>query len=574
MIKRLFAIVHLFVGLSLWMAQCAQAQIIPPALYPSLKMDTGLATQAPLPSEAQAAMAAAAQSSAQASIAPRDQFIVVAPAAPGSIFGSQLFGGTFRGTLNQGFNSEYVVALGDRLLVRLWGGINYESSLTVDAQGNVFIPNVGPIAVAGVRSGDLNVVVEKGIRRTYKSNTNVYAALDNSQPVKVFVTGFVRQPGLYGGVASDSPISFLDKAGGVDQSRGSYIDIVVKRGGNIRKRINLYAFLLEGSLDVVQFQDGDVIVVGPRQHAFNVGGEVLNAFDFEFGEASIPLSRALNMARPKPGATHVSIVRRQGSERRSEYHKIAEVGQVMLNDGDAATVTTDRYAGTIQVRIEGAHSGEHAVVLPYGSKLSEVLKQLRPNAMSRLDAIHLYRRSVQLRQEEMLKVALQKIEETALSARSKTFEEANLRSREAELLMRFVERAKQVKPKGLVVLANDQRNDTLLEDGDILVIPERTSLVMVHGEVVFPNAVSWSMGKEVEDYIGQAGGFSQSADTSKLVVIHQNGETLLANSSTSLEAGDEVMVLPKIETKNIEVAKALTQILYQIAFTAKIAFGL
>jgi protein involved in polysaccharide export with SLBB domain len=174
----------------------------------------------------------------------------------------------------------------------------------------------------------------------------------------------------------------------------------------------------------------------------------------------------------------------------------------------------------------------------------------------------------------MLKVALQKIEETALSARSKTFEEANLRSREAELLMRFVERAKQVKPKGLVVLANDQRNDTLLEDGDILVIPERTSLVMVHGEVVFPNAVSWSMGKEVEDYIGQAGGFSQSADTSKLVVIHQNGETLLANSSTSLEAGDEVMVLPKIETKNIEVAKALTQILYQIAFTAKIAFGL
>lgn len=399
-------------------------------------------------------------------------------------------------------------------------------------------------------------------------------ALDNSQPVKVFVTGFVRQPGLYGGVASDSPISFLDKAGGVDQSRGSYIDIAVKRGGKIRKQINLYSFLLDGGLDVVQFQDGDVIVVGPRKHTFNVGGEVLNAFDFEFADASVPLSRALNMARLKPGATHVSIVRRQGSERRSEYHKISDVAQIMLNDGDAATVTTDRYAGTIQVRVEGAHSGEHAVVLPYGARLSEVLKQIQPNAMSRLDAIHLYRKSVQVRQEEMLKVALQKIEEAALSARSKTSEEANLRSREAELLMRFVERAKQVKPKGLVVLANDQRSDTLLEDGDLLVIPERTSLVMVHGEVVFPNAVSWSKGKEVDDYIGQAGGFSQSADTSKLVVIRQNGETLLASGSTSLDAGDEVMVLPKIETKNIEVTKALTQILYQLAFTAKIAFGL
>jgi len=578
-IKRLFTFVFLFLALGMGM-QGVFAQIIPQGLFPSLKMDAGLASQPQLAAELQAAVAAqqaqggGGGAAPSGGIAPRDQFVVVSPAAPGSVFGSQLFGGTFRGTLNQGFNSDYVVAIGDRLLIRLWGGVNQESSMTVDGQGNIFIPNVGPIPVSGVRSGDLNAVVERAVHRTYKSNTNVYAALDNSQPVKVFVTGFVRQPGLYGGVASDSPISFLDKAGGVDQSRGSYIDIVVKRGGTVRKRINLYAFLLEGGLDVVQFQDGDVIVVGPRQHAFNVGGEVLNAFDFEFADSSIPLKRALDMARVKPGATHVSIVRRQGSERRTEYHPIADAGQIVLNDGDAVSVSADRYAGTIQVRVEGAHSGEHAVVLPYGAKLGDVIKQLRPNEMSRLDAIHLYRKSVQARQEEMLKVALQKVEEAALSARSMTSEEAALRSREAELLMRFVERAKQVKPKGLVVLAEDQRNETLLEDGDVLVIPERTSLVMVYGEVVFPNAVSWSKGKDIGDYIGLAGGFTQSANTSKIVVVRQNGETQLASASSVLEPGDEVMVLPRIETKSIEVTKALTQILYQIAFAAKIAFGL
>lgn len=506
--------------------------------------------------------------------APRDQLVVVAPAAPGRVFGSQLFGGTFRGTLNHGFNPDYVIAIGDRLNVRLWGAFNFDGNLTVDQQGNVFIPNVGPVAVAGVKSGELNAVMERAIRRVYRSNTGIYAALDASQPVKVYVTGFVRQPGLYGGLASDSPISYLDKAGGVDQERGSYVDILVKRGNTVRKRINLYSFLLDGTLDIVQFQDGDIIVVGPRQHTFRVDGEVFNAYDFEFADAAIPLARALAMAKPKPGVTHVSIVRRQGAERRSEYHPIADIANVVINDGDSVTVTSDRYVGTIQVRVEGAHSGEHAIVLPYGAKLKDVLAQIRPNPMSRLDAMQLYRKSVQARQKEMLAVALRKVEEAALSARSKTAEEAGLRTREAELIMKFVERAKQIEPRGQVVLDQAQKGETLLEDGDVIVIPERTSLVMVHGEVVFPNAVSWKTGSTIEDYIRQAGGFTQGADTSKIIRFGADGATELVDGSVKVAAGDEIMVLPRIETKSFEVTRSLTQILYQIAFSAKVAFGL
>jgi hypothetical protein len=46
----------------------------------------------------------------------------------------------------------------------------------------------------------------------------------------------------------------------------------------------------------------------------------------------------------------------------------------------------------------------------------------------------------------------------------------------------------------------------LLEDGDVIMIPEKTSLVMVHGEVLFPNAVSWQDGMDVDDYIKNAVG--------------------------------------------------------------------
>lgn len=83
-------------------------------------------------------------------VGPREQYVVVNPAPPGRMFGSHLFSRDFRGTLNQGFNPDYVVSIGDRVQVRLWGAFNFDGALTIDAQGNIYIPNVGPIAIAGV----------------------------------------------------------------------------------------------------------------------------------------------------------------------------------------------------------------------------------------------------------------------------------------------------------------------------------------------------------------------------------------------------------------------------------------
>lgn len=548
---------------SVFMTQASQAQSSLQGVSPEI-LESILRVQA----------GGAGQGTATQSATPKEPMVVVAPAPQGKVFGSQLFGGTFRGTLSPGFNPEYLLAVGDRVIVRLWGGVTYEGAFTLDPLGNIFVPNVGPIALAGIRNGDLNSVVDRAARKVYKNVIGVYAALDVSQPVKVFVTGFVRQPGLYSGLASDSALSYIDKAGGVDQDRGSYVDIQVKRGNEIRKRINLYRFLLEGMLDLVQFQDGDVIVVGSRKNSIAVAGEVFNSYEFEFAEPRISLRDALAIAQPRAGATHVSVVRKQGSERRSEYHAIGDVDGVTIHNGDTVFVTSDRYAGTIQVRVDGAHSGQHAVVLPYGARLKDVLSQLKPNVMTNLDGLQLYRRSVQERQREMLALSLRKLEEAALSARSATAEEATLRAKEAELLMRFVDRAKTIQPKGQVVLNQAERDDTLLEDGDILIIPERTSLVMVHGEVLFPNAVSWRSGFKTDDYITKVGGFTQGADTSKVVILRQTGDAQVVSSGVSVMAGDEIMVLPKIETKSYEVTRSLTQILYQIAVTSKIVFGL
>jgi hypothetical protein len=305
-----------------------------------------------------------------------------------------------------------------------------------------------------------------------------------------------------------------------------------------------------------------------------VQGDVFNSYDFEFRHSNISVTEALSWARPKPGATNITIIRKQGLAKRSEYHPIGTAAGRMLQDGDTLIVSTDRYAGTIQVRIEGAHSGEHAMILPYGSNMRAVLAKIRPNSMSQMTAIQIYRPSVAARQKEMMNVALQKLEEASLSAQSSTKEEASLRVQEAQLISRFVAKARNVVPKGEVIINQKNLDGILLEDGDVISIPQKTSLVLVHGEVLFPNAVSWEKGLRPKDYIAKCGGLTQKSGNARVIVIRQNGAAENAEDVDQINPGDELMVLPKYESKNIEVTRGLSTILYQLAVAAKVVLTL
>jgi len=69
--------------------------------------------------------------------------------AQSKMFGAQLFGGTFRANTGAGFNPNYQISIGDRIALHLWGAFMFDGQLVGDPQGNIFIPNGGPVAVAG-----------------------------------------------------------------------------------------------------------------------------------------------------------------------------------------------------------------------------------------------------------------------------------------------------------------------------------------------------------------------------------------------------------------------------------------
>lgn len=481
------------------------------------------------------------------------------------IFGEQLFRGAFSTTSGSTFNDNYVINIGDNVQVRMWGAYQYAATMTVDPQGNIFLPNVGPVRIAGVRNGQLQSVVQSAIERIYRSNVGVYASLEQAQPVKVFVTGFVNQPGYYGGLAADSVLSYLDRAGGVDPKRGSYIDVQVLRDGQVAQRINLYDFLIMGRLSPFSFKDGDVINVAPQKQTFAISGRVQNEYVFEFGVNDLTISDVLAVANPLADATNVSITRASGKAKTAEYYALGEAQNIPVQNGDTLVVTSDRHVGTIAVQVTGAHEGNGAVVLPYGARLKDVIAQLEPSALANVNHLTIYRDSVKASQKASINRALDRLEEMTLATQSTTREEAQLRAEDAKLVGQFIAKARHIEPTGRVVVVPNSWQDIILEQGDIIHIPAQTSVIMVNGQVRHQGALTFNADLTVGDYIAKSGGFDNNANSDEILVMHQNGETSVVNTAYRIQQGDEIMVLPKVRTRRVEIARGIAQVIYQLA---------
>ena len=481
------------------------------------------------------------------------------------IFGEQLFRGAFATTSGSTFNDSYVINVGDNVQVRMWGAYQYAATMTVDPQGNIFLPNVGPVRIAGIQNGQLQSVVQSAIARIYRSNVGVYASLEQAQPVKVFVTGFVNQPGYYGGLAADSVLSYLDRAGGIDPKRGSYIDVQILRGGQVVQKINLYDFLIMGRLSPFSFQDGDVINVASQKQTFSISGKVQNEYVFEFGVDDLTISDVLAVAKPLADATNISITRASGKAQTSEYYAINDAKSVPVNNGDTLVVTSDRHAGTIAVQVTGAHKGNGAVILPYGARLKDVIAQLEPSSLANVNNLTIYRESVKASQKTAINKTLDRLQEMTLATQSTTREEAQLRSEDAKLVEQFIAKARQIEPTGRIVVVPNSWQDIILEQGDIIHIPAKTSVITVNGQVRHQGALTFNADLTVGDYIAKSGGFDDNADTEQILVMHQNGETSVVNTAYRIQEGDEIMVLPKVKTRKVEIARGIAQVIYQLA---------
>ncbi|MDT0500422.1 MULTISPECIES: polysaccharide biosynthesis/export family protein [unclassified Halomonas] len=490
-------------------------------------------------------------------------------------FGANLFEGGFRGTMADGLNPGYTIKPGDQVTLRAWGAVELDQVAMVDAQGNIFIPSIGPLRVQGQNSSQLDASVRSAIESVYPENVQVYTNLQGVQPVGVFVTGYVENPGRYAGTPSDSLLYFLDQAGGIDNDLGSYRDIRVMRSNRTVARVDLYDFLLDGTLARPQFRDGDTIVVEERGPAVAVLGDVKREYRYELTGNQLSGAEVTRLARLQSGVSHVLLRGSRTDGPFAHYYSLAEFADQSVYSGDEVTFSNDARSETIVVELEGSYFGPSRYALPRNARLGELLDAIAvPKQMTAVHSISLKRESVRRQQAQSLEESLRRLEMTYLGTPSRTSEEASSRAQEAKLIQDFVKRARRVEPSGrLVVAHNDRISDIRLQDGDVVTIPESSDSILVSGEIVVPQAVVFKPGLSAMDYIEGAGGFSSRADDDHILLVRQNGAVVDADG-TRLRPGDEILVMPKVPTRNLELATSITQILYQIAVATKVAVDL
>jgi len=494
------------------------------------------------------------------------------------VFGYNLFNGSFSQNTQHRYNPEYLISIGDTINLKMWGAFEFEAKTTVDSQGNVFIPKVGTVSILGVRNDKLSKSIEDAVKKVFKKSVFIYADLESYQPVSIFVTGAVNKPGLYEGLSSDSVIQFIDKAKGINAKSGSYRKIKVLRQNKEIYSVDLYKFLLSGSLELFQFHMGDVVVVESIENYIEITGDVKRPYRFEMINNSVTLGEVLNVVLPNPTLTNFTVTKyNQDNEQSISIYPIKENLDMTINTGENINFIPDHNSKNIQIKISGEHANIHNIVVEKGTSLQEVFDKIALTNMSDASSFKLYRKSVAMEQKKLLHAQLNDLEAKTLTAGSLTTEEATIRKQEAELVMNFIARAKEVEPKGQVIINKDSNLSSIyLEDEDNIYIPKKSHMVIVQGEVMLPGAQTYVEGMSFHEYIDSCGGYSFRANDENILIIQKNGKVTTYNDSSlfgddyKINPGDSILVLGKVDTKYLQVIKDITQIVYQLAIGAAV----
>lgn len=489
-------------------------------------------------------------------------------------FGANLFAGGYETERINGLNDNYTIAIGDKINVWLWGAVNYSNVVTVDNQGNIFIPEVGPIRVQGVRSSDVNQYVVSKIRKVYTQNVNVYVNLLSVTPVSIYLAGHVIRPGQYAGMASDSVLYYLKRAGGIDPERGSYREIIILRKKRKIYSIDLYDFIHTGNMPTVDFKDGDTILVKPQKSTIAVSGKVRNPFRFELDEQRARGTTLISYSRPLAKVSHVGVSGHRASGPFSLYMQYKEFLNFELKDGDKVVFNDDLHAQVIDVQVTGSYLGPSYFSVSKRTRLHELLSYIPIDPkLANTQSIYILRPSVAQQQKEMIEESLNRLERSVFTAPASSDGEAEIRAKEAEMVMQFSDRARQIEPLGKVIVSEDGNiANILLEQGDKIVIPRRTDLIQIGGEVLMPQAVVYNSNASLDDYVAWAGGFTERAEDRRIAIVRANG-LVEFDSKGPIEKGDQILVLPRVDTKTMQTVKDITQIIYQIAVAANVALN-
>ena len=124
------------------------------------------------------------------------------------------------------------------------------------------------------------------------------------------------------------------------------------------------------------------------------------------------------------------------------------------------------------------------------------------------------------------------------------------------------------------ILANPHSAiDPVLQDGDVIVIPQYMTTVSVSGSVRKPNSVVYDPKMKLKDYISEAGGYAERARKSGTFILYPNGhiKELGRNASAKDIMGGSKIIVPQKGRSQWNLGTTLSTITTSVSMLAVIA---
>lgn len=295
------------------------------------------------------------------------------------VFGRRLFDEvptTFAPVEHVPVPADYVLGPGDELLIRAWGKIDLDSRVTVDRNGQVYLPKLGTLNVAGLRYDQLDGYLHSAIAALFK-DFELSVALGQLRSIQIFVLGSARQPGAYTVGSLSTLVNALFASGG-PSATGSMRHIQLRRDNRLLTEFDLYDLVEKGDKSHdVQLLPGDVIYIPPVGAQVAITGSVNEPGIFEIRnettvEAAIESAGGLtNLA----GAKRALLERIEDhSSRRAEEFALDPQGlQRPLEDGDLLRIfpVSPRFENVVTLRGNVSQPGHY--VWKEGMRISDLI---------------------------------------------------------------------------------------------------------------------------------------------------------------------------------------------------------
>ena len=505
---------------------------------------------------------------------------------PGCIFGYDFFNSTpttFALSSNVPIPTDYTLGPGDKILVEFFGTNSEKQEGYISRLGTFNLPLLGPISLAGLKFSKAEELIKKRASQEL-IGTEVYLSLSEMRSINVYVVGAAYKPGTYT-VSSLASLTNVILASGGPSQQGSLRNIQVKRNGSLVNSYDFYDLILKGDTSKdIRLQESDAVFFPLLEDKIRVDGSVQRPgfYEIKKGESIGDILSYAGIGNKQDLKIQFGRYNKDKKGREVQMLQYTDATKkTMLLNGDSINVVSSLGIEPMHIEIRGQvlYPGFYDIsvgdtILSVINKAGGMTDQAYPEAsvFTRLAVAQQQKNSYSKNADNLEKSLIDSVSSGSI-----------IDGQSYLAISAFIDRLRNIDPIGRQVVSvdpyilnSDPKYNFEMQDGDKLIIPKRTSVINVVGEVLNSTTHIFDQDLSVQDYIDLSGGVTEGADLSKIFVIMPNGQAVIykqrlfqADISNSLLPGSTIVISRNPDPFNwLQLTSIITPILSDLAVSA------